>query len=68
MPIINSPCYKCENRKVTTEYNCHSHCDAYEDYKKKLKTYNESNRQQPDLFDVLHARTKRVNKAKGGKS
>lgn len=24
-----NPCYGCERRKVTREYNCHSHCPDY---------------------------------------
>ena len=23
------PCYKCTRRKVTLDYNCHSHCPDY---------------------------------------
>lgn len=25
----NKPCYKCERRQVTSEYNCHSHCPDF---------------------------------------
>lgn len=25
----NKPCYKCERRQVTIEYNCHSHCPDF---------------------------------------
>lgn len=31
-----SPCYKCKNRKVTADYNCHSDCDRYITWKAEV--------------------------------
>jgi hypothetical protein len=29
----SKPCYKCERRHVTSEYNCHSHCPDFKELK-----------------------------------
>lgn len=31
----NNPCWECGNRKVTKDYNCHSHCDLFLAWKQK---------------------------------
>lgn len=31
----NNPCYQCGDRKVTRDYNCHSHCKKYLAWKQK---------------------------------
>lgn len=32
----NSPCYKCEKRKVTADYNCHTDCPDYAEYRREI--------------------------------
>jgi hypothetical protein len=32
----NSPCYKCERRKATDAYNCHTDCPDYAEYRKEI--------------------------------
>jgi hypothetical protein len=32
----NSPCYKCENRKVTKDNNCHTDCPDYAKYRQEI--------------------------------
>ena len=44
--MINSPCFKCEDRKVIGDYNCHSHCERYAEYR---KTIEENKRKQSDI-------------------
>jgi len=34
------PCYQCPDRRVTEDYNCHSHCERYANYKDGLKAIN----------------------------
>lgn len=29
----SSPCQYCEKRKITDDYNCHSHCAEYNEYR-----------------------------------
>ena len=31
----NRPCFHCGDRKVTKDYNCHSHCEKYLSWQKK---------------------------------
>lgn len=31
----NKPCYMCVDRRVTSDYNCHSHCERYLGNKEK---------------------------------
>lgn len=31
-----NPCYNCNRRRATSEYNCHSDCPDYKEYKEKL--------------------------------
>lgn len=33
MAITKCPCYCCPNRKVSIDYNCHSHCEKYKEYR-----------------------------------
>ena len=33
---LDSPCHGCSKRKVTAEYNCHSNCAEYAEYKAEL--------------------------------
>jgi hypothetical protein len=42
----SDPCYGCERRVVTTEYNCHSHCKEYAEYKQKLKDKSKAIREK----------------------
>ena len=35
---MKAPCKDCKDRKVTADYNCHSHCDKYLAY----QAYRES--------------------------
>lgn len=40
------PCHNCSKRKVTSDYNCHSHCSDFDEYvedRAKYHTYNNGN-------------------------
>ena len=43
--IKDSPCYKCTNRKVTANYNCHVDCEEYLMYKSKLNDLPKKDRE-----------------------
>ena len=31
-----APCYQCEDRNVSVEFNCHNDCEKYNTWKKEL--------------------------------
>ena len=64
---INAPCKDCPNKKVTENYNCHSHCDAYQLFRDKLEEYRleQSVQKEADAFFI--ERNYRIAKYIGGK-
>lgn len=34
------PCKGCEDRRVTSDYNCHGNCERYQEYKKLTAAKN----------------------------
>lgn len=42
----SDPCYGCERRVATTEYNCHSHCKEYAEYKQRLMDKSKAKREK----------------------
>lgn len=48
--IMDSPCYNCDRRVATSEYNCHSDCEDYANYKKELSTV--SNCKKEDVYSA----------------
>lgn len=43
---MDSPCHNCGKRNVTAEYNCHSDCKDYADYKVELAKKEKPIREQ----------------------
>jgi hypothetical protein len=39
----NSPCFKCEKRKVTADYNCHTDCPDYAEYRREIAEVKKKN-------------------------
>ena len=64
---INSPCEDCPNRKVTENYNCHSHCDAYQLFRDKLEEYRLEQSIQKEINAFFIDRASRIAKHIGGK-
>lgn len=44
-----SPCKGCQDRKVTEDFNCHTSCPAYLDFRAKV---DEANAQKPIASDI----------------
>lgn len=42
--VLKTPCYQCEDRKVTHEYNCHAVCPRYEAYRQGQRETNRINK------------------------
>jgi hypothetical protein len=42
----NKPCYKCERRQVTSDYNCHSHCPEFKELKDEQTARSEAIRKK----------------------
>ena len=62
----SDPCYKCPDRKVTKEYNCHSNCPRYaeqvEDCKKRREYNNGYNSDYMNYKNsLMEKRIKRKN-------
>lgn len=52
----NGPCYKCEKRCVTHEYNCHSHCPEFKKIKdmeqQKAEIIKKKRAEEADVTDL----------------
>lgn len=46
MKAENNPCYGCTERRVADGYNCHSDCQKYAEYRRKLTDNAELIRQK----------------------
>lgn len=59
---IPSPCFNCERRKVTEDYNCHSDCPDYIDFKAKLDRVRGEKRVHNDISSSVIESIKRIKK------
>lgn len=60
----SGPCYGCERRRVTSTYNCHSHCPEYKKWADKITSENEIVRQKKAAeADVNSVRIKSIRKS-----
>lgn len=64
---INAPCKDCPDRKVTEDYNCHSHCEGYLLYKEKHEEYVREQQLEAELNSYSVEKDIRIRKALGGK-
>lgn len=64
---IKAPCKDCPDRKVTEDYNCHSHCDAYQLFRDKLEEYRLEQQLEAELNSYNVEKDIRISKALGGK-
>lgn len=59
--MIESPCYNCKKRKVNAQYNCHTDCAEYLEYKKQLQSLRPEDRQniyQSYICDAIYRKRK----------
>ena len=64
--MMKSPCYKCPKRKVTKDYNCHSHCKEYQEFVEdriKYHKYNNGNSAEYIAYarKIIEKKVKRKN-------
>lgn len=52
-----SPCKGCQDRKVTEDFNCHTSCPAYLDFRAKV---DEANAQKPIASDISSYTERRI--------
>lgn len=59
---IPSPCFKCDKRKVTEVYNCHSDCPEYLDFKERLDKARLEKHSQNNINSTVIDSIKRIKK------
>ena len=62
------PCKDCAKRVATVEYNCHSHCKDYADWKAELERLKEYNNQDDICADYFNKKMIKRRKEKNEKN
>lgn len=58
----NSPCYKCEKRKVIADYNCHTDCPDYADYRREIDEFKKSKGENVYVSYIINSMQRRRKK------
>jgi hypothetical protein len=67
--LIKAPCKDCKRRKVTKDYNCHSHCKEYQEYIEDRNNYHRyNNGNNADYMDYVIKIAQRKIKRKNEKN